>query len=72
MSFQCDYSFADLYRAGHGREPDTRELAELLGRSRAEINAVVKVWAEQVGRRTREVIGADGATYESFWQEDVQ
>ena len=70
MSSHCDYSFADLYRAAYGREPDARELAELFGRSRAEINAVVKGWAEQAGWRTREVIGSDGATYVAYWPEE--
>lgn len=72
MSANCTYSFADLYRAACGREPEARELAELYTLSRAEINATVKTWAERAGWRTREVTGSDGELYLAFWPEEQQ
>jgi hypothetical protein len=70
MSSNCNYSFADLYRAAFGRAAEPHELAALYALSRAEINATVREWAQRAGWRTRELRGTDGETYLAFWPEE--
>jgi hypothetical protein len=67
MNTYCDYSFADLFRAAHGREPEPAELEELYAKPRSEINQTVLEWAGQAGWRTREMKGRDGEVYVAFW-----
>ncbi|MCC6476455.1 hypothetical protein IT157_05300 [bacterium] len=66
MTNHCCYSFADLFRAAFGREPEQTELDQLYALSQDERNRVVKEWAALADWETREVVGTDGVMYVSF------
>lgn len=66
MKLECAYSFADLYTAAFGQEPEQRELGALYALSQTERNRRVHAWAEQAGWGTEERIGSDGVVYLAF------
>lgn len=70
MNSYCDFSFADLFRAAHGRDATQHELQELYANPRAEINRIVEEWARLAGWKTKAMQGRDGETYMAFWPEE--
>lgn len=63
---ECAYSFRDLYRAAHGREPKDKELELLYSLPQDKKNGVVKGWAKLADWETKERKGSDGIMYLAF------
>ena len=69
MGPECEYSFADLFRAVRGRDWTIEEQAELESLPQPDRNAWVKKLAQAAEGRiaTEDRLGTDGQVYTAFW-----
>ncbi len=70
MGRECDFSFADLFRAVHGRAWTAQEKQEFETLSQPARNAWVKRLAQSARRTiaTEDRLGTDGKVYTAFWE----
>lgn len=66
MGLECNYSFADLFKAAHERTPTSDELSHFHEMSQIERNILVTAWAENAGWYTKDKKGTDGCIYTAF------
>lgn len=67
MGIECNYSFADLYRAAFGIGLNIKEKRKFQAYSQEQINALVIEWAKIAGWKTKKKKGADKKVYLSFY-----
>lgn len=73
MARHCDMSFADLYRAAHGRDWSADEERGFSALTQEERNEMVRTLAHRAGDvRTEDQVGSDGAIYTAFYREPPQ
>ena len=66
MGEECTYSFGDLFKAAHNREPDQNEAMTFVMASQDERNKLIKEWAKTAGWGTEDRVWKDGKTYTAF------
>ncbi len=72
MSRECQYSYADLFEAVHGRAWTDAERGAFEALTQPQRNAWVKELASASGGAagTEDRVGTDGQTYTAFWLVD--
>lgn len=66
MAIECAYSFADLFKAAHQKEPAEQELEDLYTLPQDQINKIVKEWATKAAWEIDQRTGSDGKLYYAF------
>ncbi len=66
MGLECNFSFADLFKAAHKRIPTAEELSHFEDMPQPIRNELVKAWAHAARWYTQDKTGTDHCIYTAF------